>query len=413
MSWLVRNWHLKLGALALATVLYTGFVYSGSFSESSISGIPVLGINQPDAVYPLTQDLGTVDIDYRIATDADVRIQPDSFSVTVDLSDYDMDLAPSPQSLPITVRPVGDGLDVVDYTPKTVAVQIDRIGQKEVPVVVDRGTVPDGLAIGTPQVSESTVVAIGPESKLSLVERAVARVQIFASGIDVNRQVDLQPVDVDGRQVDLVELNPGTVNVSIDVRTVETTKTVPVRPVLTGSVADGYEITGVIPRPSVVTLFGQPDVLAGVKEVPTKAISIAGLTSSTSLDTELDLPADTRLASDTEAQVVRITIQASTASRTFLVGIGCDNVADGLACLPAIGQLSLVLSGPAATLASIQAGDLLTVVDVAGLGPGRYSLTPEVTLPPDTELVSISPGSVSVTLTAPATPTPSPSPPPA
>lgn len=412
MSWLVRNWHLKLGALALATVLYTGFVYSGSFSENSISGIPVVGINQPDAVYPLTQDLGTVDIDYRIATDADVRIQPDSFSVTVDLSDYDMDLAPSPQSLPIRVRPVGDGLDVMDYTPKTVAVQIDRIGQKEVPVVVDRGTVPDGLAIGTPQVSESTVVAIGPESKLSLVERAVARVQIFASGIDVNRQVDLQAVDVDGRQVDLVELDPGTVNVSIDVRTVETTKTVPVRPILTGSVADGYEITGVVPRPSVVTLFGQPDVLAAVEEVRTQAISIAGLTSSTSLETQLQLPAETRLAPDTEGQTVRITVQAATASRTFLVGLGCDNVADSLACLPAIGQLSLVLSGPAATLASIQAGDLVTVVDVSGLGPGRYSLSPEVTLPPDTELVSISPGTVSVTLTAPATPTPSPSPPP-
>lgn len=407
MSWLVRNWHLKLGALALATVLYTGFVYSGSFSEQSFNGVPVEAINQPEAVYPLTQNLGTVDIDYRLSTDSDVRIQPDSFSVTVDLSAYDMDLAPAPQSLPITVRPVGDGLDVVDYTPKTVAVEIDRIGEKEVPVVVDRGTVPEGLAIGTPQVSVTTVAAVGPESKLALVERAVARVQVFDSGIDVNRQVDLQPVDVDGNEVDLVELDPGTVNVSIDVRTVETTKTVPVRPIVTGSIADGYEIIGVIPRPSVVTIFGQPDVLAAVDEIRTASISIAGLSSSTSFDAELQLPEGTRLAAGTDPQSVRVSVQAATASRTFLVGVACDNVGASLACLPATGQLSVVLSGPAATLAAIQAGDLITTIDVSGLGPGTYSRTPEIALPPDTELVSISPGSITVTLTAPATPAPS------
>ena len=49
MTWLVRNWHLKLGAVALATVLYTGFVYSGSFSEQTFSGVPVLRLSTPHA----------------------------------------------------------------------------------------------------------------------------------------------------------------------------------------------------------------------------------------------------------------------------------------------------------------------------------------------------------------------------
>jgi len=409
-SWLVRNWHLKLGALALAVVLYTGFVYSGSFSETTFNGVPVTAINQPDAVYPLTQNLGTVDISYRIASDVTTRVQLDSFSVTVDLSEYDMKLAPAPQSLPISVRALGDGLEVKDFAPKTVAVQIDRIGEKEVPVMVDRGTVPDGLAIGTPEVSEGTVVATGPESKLALVERAVARVQVFDSGIDVNRQVDLVPVDVDGREIDLVELNPSTVTVSIDVRTVETTKTVPVRPVLSGSVADGYEITVVTARPSVVTIFGQPDVLAAVEEVRTRSVNVAGLTESASFDTELALPDGTRLSPDTDAEVIRVTVQASTASRTFLVGIVCQGAGASLACLPATGQLSVTLSGPAATLAAIRATDLVTIVDVSGLNPGTYQVTPEIALPNGVELVSISPGSVSVTLSAPATPTPLPSP---
>jgi YbbR domain-containing protein len=222
MSWLFRNWHLKLGALALATVLYTGFVYSGSFSEQTFPGVPVEAINQPDAAYPLTQQLGTVDVRYRLSADAASRVTVESFAVTVDLSEYDMDLAPAAQALPISVRSLTDGVDILGYTPTTVAVALDRLGQKEVPVVVDRGEVPEGLAIGTPQVSERTVVATGPESQLGRVERAVARVQIFETAIDIERQVDLVPVDVDGAEVDSVELEPATVTVEIDVRAVQT-----------------------------------------------------------------------------------------------------------------------------------------------------------------------------------------------
>ena len=70
----------------------------------------------------------------------------------------------------------------------------------------------------------------------------------------------------------------------------------------------------------------------------------------------------------------------------------------------------MTLSGPAATLAAIRATDLVTIVDVSGLNPGTYQVTPEIALPNGVELVSISPGSVSVTLSAPATPTPLPSP---
>lgn len=410
MSLLLRNWHLKLGALALATVLYTGFVYSGSFTEQTFTGVPVRGLNQPDSTYPLTQNLGTVDVRYRLSADAVSVVTADSFAVTIDLSKYDMSQAPAPQALAIDVRALANGLTVLNFSPRTVAVQIDRLGQKEVPVVVDRGEVPDGLAIGTPRVNVSTVVATGPESQLSRVERAVARVQIFASGIDVHRQVDLVALDIDGRAVELVELNPGTVTVDIDVRTVETSKTVPVRPVLSGSVADGYEITGVQARPTVVTLFGVPEALASVEEVRTLPVLVTGLTETTSFDAQLTLPPDTRLASGTSSEVVSVEVQATSASRTFLIGIVCQGAAQQIACLPDQSQLSLTVSGPAATLAQMQASDLVATVDVSGLSPGSYQLTPQVTLPSGVVLVSISPGTVSVVLQAPATPAPTPIP---
>ncbi|HEX6128046.1 MAG TPA: CdaR family protein [Candidatus Limnocylindria bacterium] len=408
MSLLFRNWHLKLGALALATVLYTGFVYSGSFSEQTFSGVPVEAVNLPSAAYPLTQNLGTVDVRYRLAADAASRVTVESFAVTVDLAEYDMDLAPEPQALPISVRSLADGVEVLHYTPTTVAVALDRLGQREVPVVVERGEVPEGLSIGTPRLSDRTVVATGPESQLGRVERAVARVQIFDSGIDIQRQVDLVPVDVDGAQVPSVELEPATVTVEIDVRAVETSKTVPVRPLTSGSVAEGFEMVAISAEPSVVTIFGLPDDLAQVEEVSTVPIGIAGLTQANEFDAELTLPEGTRLAAGTDPVVVTIEVQASVATRTILLGVVCQGADEGFACLPQQEQVAVLVSGPAAVLADLDLASLSVVVDVGGLDPGQHQLTPSIGLPDGVELVSISPSAVPVTLQAPVTPSPPP-----
>jgi YbbR domain-containing protein len=408
MTWLVRNWHLKLGALALATVLYTGFVYSGSFSEQTFPGVPVEAINQPSQAYPLTQNLGTVDVRYRLAADASSRVTVESFAVTVDLSEYDMDRAPEPQALAISVRSLSDGIEVLDYNPKTVAVELDRLGEKEVPVVVDRGTVPEGLAIGTPDVSEESVIAVGPESQLGRVERAVARVQIFDTAIDIQRQVDLVPVDVDGAEVDSVELIPATVTVEIDVRAVETSKSVPVRPQTSGSVANGFEITTITVQPSIVTLFGMPEDLAAIDEVRTRPLDIDGIAATTSLETRLALPEGTRLSADIDEVVVTLEVEPMLATRTLLVGVVCQNADGDLACLPQQDQVAVLISGPAAALADVVADDVSVVVDAGGLGAGEHQLTPSVSLPDGIELGSVSPGSVTILLQAPVTPSPAP-----
>ena len=182
MRWLI----LKLGALGLATVLYTGLVFSGSFSDQTLAGVPITAINQPDDSYVLTQDFGTVDLRYRILTDPSNRVTVSSFAVTVDLADYDMSLAPQAQPLEVTVRPLVSGVSNLSYAPHTVSVAIDRLGERPVRVAVDHGLVPTGLELGQTTASETQVTATGPQSLLQQVDRAVARVHIDQSGIDVH-----------------------------------------------------------------------------------------------------------------------------------------------------------------------------------------------------------------------------------
>jgi YbbR domain-containing protein len=406
MSWLLRNWHLKLAAAGLALILYTGFVYSGSFTDQVFAGLPVEAVNQPDGAYPLTQALGTVDVQYRVASNAD-RVTDDSFTVTVDLAEYDMQRAPQPQSLAVHVESLQDGVEVLDYSPDTVRVALDRLAERSVRVEVQTGDVPEGLAIDQPRVSDATVSASGPQSQLGRIDRAVARVQIFESGIDVRQpRVELVPVDLDGREVESVELTPATVSVEIDVHTVETSKTVPIRPVLTGTPATGGEVSAVSVEPAVVTVFGSPPALADLDEISTEPISIAGVSQTLTRDAELVLPDGTRLAKGTAAPAVTVTIGPSIATRTFLVGVECRNAPNGTTCLPQVSQLSLTLRGRERLLAGLDPADLTPVLDASGLSPGQHQLTPSVSLPSGATLVSISPGTVTVVIQPTATPSP-------
>jgi YbbR domain-containing protein len=288
-------------------------------------------------------------------------------------------------------------------------VALDQLGEKQVPVEVETGDVPEGLAIGTPRTSHEEVTATGPQSQLGRVDHAVARVQIFESGIDVRQpQVPLVPVDIDGREVESVDLEPATIQVEIDVLAVETSKTVPIRPVVTGSPADGFQVNAVTVDPAVVTIFGAPGTVEDVTEVTTEPLSVGGANANLQLDATLVLPDGTRPAEDAAAPVVSVTIRASTATRNFLVGVTCEGAPEGSACLPQQEQLSVTLRGPAAELADLDPADLTPVLDASGLGPGSHTLTPTFTLPNGIDLVLVSPGSVTVEIVPPATPTPAP-----
>ncbi len=412
MGFLLRNWHLKLSAILLATVLYTGLVFSGSFAEADIK-VRIVQANAPAESFVLSGDLGFVDVRYRTTNDAAPAVVAEAFVARVDLADYDMESAPEPQVLDVEVSALIDGIEILSHTPSTVRVELDRIEVRSVPVQVETSAVPSGLEIGEPVLSHDTVDVRGPSSIVRRVSRAAAFVNISASGIDFNEPVDLVAVDVEGQPVDTgrLEIEPSTVSVQIDVESTETSKTVPVRPDIGGTPAPGFALESLSVDPSVVTLRGLPADLADVDEVLTEPLSIDGVSGDQTFEAALVLGDAVRLeVGDDDAVSVTATIVPSVSSRTFVVGIVCQGAGEN-ACLPNLDQLTITLSGPGDTLSGLSAGELTPVVNVSGLAPGTYNLQPTIGgLPEGVQLLAITPGTLNVTVRAPAAPTPTPTP---
>lgn len=410
MGLLLRNWHLKLSAVLLATVLYTGLVFSDEFSQDQVQ--LTIGITgQPASTAVLSGTPGAVDVTYRASNDVSGTLTSDSFRATVDLSDYDMERAPEPQVLPVEVVALVDRVEIVRRDPPTVTVEIDRLVSKSVPVRVDYGEVPETLEVGQPITSVEEAEVRGASTLVDRVDRVVARVLIDESGIRVERTVSLEPVDIEGQPVANVAVEPETVNVEIDVQAVETNRTVSVRPAITGTPAPGFALDALSVDPSTVTIRGLPDVLTAIEEIVTETLDITGLSADESFELELIMPEGARrLEPGEELVTVSVSIAPSVSSRTFVVGVLCQGAGEN-ACLPGLQQVSVTLSGPGAAFAQLSAADVTPVVDVSGLEPGSYSLTPTIVdLPDGVSLEGISPGAIPVSVVAPATPEPTPTP---
>jgi len=404
----LHNWPLKVGAIALATLLYGGLILTER-SRVFPGSVPIDGLNQPDDVV-LLSDLGVVrQISYFTADEQEVLLDASSFRATVDLANVDP--TAGAVSLAVKVDAIDPRVSVLDWEPKRVNVQLDQVVRRTVPVVVDRGVVPEGLDIREAVLSASEVVVRGPESIVRRVARAEARVRIDPTGLDVNQEVELVPVDVTGVQLSPVDVEPAAVRVRIAVFTDRQTRSLPVNPIVTGTPAAGWEVEAITVTPLVVTVEGDADELAPLVALDTLAVSVAGASGDIEATVAFDLP-DGVLPLGEETATVTVSLRQVAGTRTLQAGLALFGARSDRTYDPAVDRVLVTLGGPIADLDRIDAAALVATIDVSGLAPGTYELAVSIGLPTGVSLVGVAPDHVTITIGPAATPAPSDTPPP-
>lgn len=404
-SFLVRNWPLKIGAIVLATVLYSGLVL-GQNVRTWTGTLPVEAIRPPSGATLLSDVAPVTTIRYRASLEVGL-LSPSSFSATVDLSDVSPTPGGPPVAVPVTLIALNPAVQIVDFEPREVQVRLDPVEEREFPVTVTLGTVPDSVTVGPSQVEPGTVTLRGASSRVNAVAAVVARVSIDASALNVDRDVLLTPVDANGNEVPAIEIEPERVRVRIAVAQELATRTLPVVPQIVGAPAPGYRITAVTVEPLVMTVSGEAAIVARLQNAPTNPIDIAGRTTDLEAEVTLALPAGVT-ASESDRVRVRLTIAEETGTQTFTTGIVLDNESAGMAYGLGLEQVSVTLSGPLRVLQAVSGADLVASADVSGLLPGLQTVPLTFEPPPELEVVSIDPEQLTLVVSELATPAPSP-----
>jgi YbbR domain-containing protein len=398
-----HNWPLKLAAIVLASMLYAGLVISQSAQELP-GGIRVDILNLPADASLVQTPPQVTRVRYVAISDPTARATPDSFRATIDLKDVDPQVGPT--VVPIRVESVDPRFTVLSWDPPSVQIRLDPLRDKVVKVNVVTGPIPDKLQVRPAVVTPATVTVRGPASVIDRVASARADVTIEPSGLNVDRDVDLVPVDDVGNRVTPVNVDPSTAHVQIAVLSEPQTHTVPVNPNVTGTQAVGYEVVSVAVDPAVVTLQLDANQVAAVPAADTAPISISGATQDVEADVGLALPLGVVGLEGTTVHVT-VSIRPIASTRTFDAGIVPSGARTDLLYSLSVNHALATVGGPLAELQRLDGAAFVLTAPVGGLGPGTHEVTLEANVPIGLTMVGVEPPKITVTISVPPSAPPS------
>jgi YbbR domain-containing protein len=401
----VHNWPLKLAAVGLAILLYV-VLFLGQNSKDFRAPIPIDVRNQPANAVLLSGVQYVTSIRYAAPADVASRVTADLFSTWVDLAGVTPD-ATNPTTVSVNAQSSDPDITILDWSPRRITVTLDPLATKTVPVQVDTGTLPPNLQVRPPILDATEVTVKGTQSSVSQVVGAVAQVRIDPSGVSLDAQVDLTPVDIRGETVNDVSLTPSSVRVKIIVGSQLQNRSIPINPVVTGTPANGFELTSIEVTPLVVTIEGDVETITALTKIDTQPVSVSGASSDVSQTVGLVLPDGVVVLGDPTTRVTAH-ISSQTGTRTFSVGPVLSGAHDDRTYTLSTDQVNLTIGGSSAVLAGIQGDSLVVTADVNALGPGTHVAPLKTTLPAGVTLVAISPPTVTVTVALVASPQPSP-----
>ena len=391
-----NDFPLKAAALAISVLALVAVLESTP--EEAVQTYHV-ALERPEvpAGYVLRGTLGEVVVRLRGPQPSVAKLGPADLHPTLNLDGADF-TRNDIQDVPVHV-PLNDLLVVAETEPAAVPVRIEKIVARSLTVQVRfANDPPRGFMPGAPTFSSSEVRLTGAQSLVASVAAVFATIRFGDTPIDISTGAAAVPVDAGGTAVDGVQADPPTVQVSVPVLSMSSTRTVPVLWTLRGAVAPGYWISRVTTDPVAVPIQGAPATLAGVDRLDTAPIDVTGLTANRSFRVPLALPAGVSLLLPTDA-VVGVTVVPLSGTRPFpQVAVTATGVGAGLAADTDPRTVDVVVAGPVATLAALAPDAVTATVDAGGKASGSFPADVVLRLPAGVTAISLQPIRVTVTI---------------
>lgn len=381
------NWQLLVLSIILALLLWVYVVSAEAPQMERVLSVP-LKIRNLEEGLAVTQVPSSVSLRVRAPVRMEVR--------TEDIDAY-LDLKGQSEGqwlLSVLLKPV-PGASFVEVKPEKVLVTLEAIATKTMTVeVIYFGKLPQGFTLGPVQEIKPAEVEIkGPQSALERAQRVVAAIDLTGITSQISQTVAVRVLDEKGQDVPQVEVNPANVSVSVTVNVESVFKTVPVLPLLQGSLPFGLTVKRAFCDPPAVTIEGSADVLETVTSLYTYPVSLEGQEESFEEVTYLDVSGrNVRLISDSRVKVVVEVENEMRAQFEVVVRVKESAIPVSLKT----SRVTVEVSGPESIIQSLSPQDFNAWVDASGLQKGTFSLPVKVDPPFGAVILRVEPAQIEV-----------------
>jgi YbbR domain-containing protein len=396
-----HDFPLKAVAVVIALLFWVAIMQNATPSVISAEFDGRIAVERPDNVpsgYVLRGALGDVRVTLRGAPGLADRVALSELRATVDVNSLALGQV-EPQDVRVVVTVAKDGVEVIDVSPPTVSVRVERLTSRTL-LVQPRfsNEPPAGTRAGEAAVVPTEVRVTGPESDVARIAAVLGTVRFGDGQTDIEAPgTPAIPVDAAGVPIDGLQVEPGVVTVKVPVLPTATTRTVPVVFTLRGVVTPGYWVVGVAMDPFAVTVRGEEQVLSTLDRIETLPIDVGDLSATRTLSVGLAVPAGVTLLRPTDITVT-VSVQALAGTRVFSSAIVVTGLlANQTAELDLI-NVAVLVSGPVPTLAGLPPEQVVASIDADGRGPGTYTFDVAVRVPSGVSVQTVQPTRVTLTI---------------
>lgn len=273
-----RDNSLKIIAVLLAVLLWVYVTNEQNPVANQIYSIPLTLQDEP-AGYAVSGVPRMVSIRVKAPRSIISNLDKDDFKARLSL--FGITAGGQELAVRVTAPP---GVDVLQVIPETVQVQVDKIVNKNVPVVVHlKGDPAEGLQPGVPVLKPPVVTVQGPSKVLEKINQMGVTVDVTGATDTLEREVIME-TGIEG-----VTANPGRVTVTVPVTELPA-RELPVRIRLTGEPAAGHVVSVITAQPHSVQVVGRENVLQNLTAVSTMPVDVTGITNDVEREVVLMLP---------------------------------------------------------------------------------------------------------------------------
>ena len=408
--WLGTNLRTFLLAFALALAVWVSAVSSADPDQTSQFPNPIRieFIGQDPGLVTMGDIPQSVELTLRAPKSVWEKLtgQEDAVRVVADLTG----LAAGSHTVRVQVQIGVQPVRVLSATPETFDLFLEPLVTRTLPIELSvLGDPATGYRSGDVTLDPLNVLVSGPESIVNRVAHVTATLDLTGARLGVNTSIRLTAADAQGAALTGLSLHPESVQVTLPVVQLGGYRDLAVKVVTYGRPASGYRLTSISPTPAVVTVFSEDPALINALPgyLETSALDLSGASADIEKRLALILPPGVSVVGDPTV-LVQISISPIQSSLTLTNRtIVTSNLGNGLQVRIAPERVDVILTGPLPALNALSLTDLRVVLDLKGLGPGTYHLTPQVELSIQGIVVeSILPGTVEVVISYNTTPTP-------
>ncbi|MCE5221126.1 MAG: hypothetical protein LLF98_07640 [Clostridium sp.] len=336
----------------------------------------------------------TVDLKLEGPSNEILKVKKEDFKIIADMSAYA--LKNGENTIPVKIVSCPENIDIKNNGFLGIKVNLEDLVEKEFTIKSKvKFTYKEHIYEKEQTISPKVVTVTGGKSSVERISEAILTGE--EKDIDKNKEskYDIKFVDSSGNQVNNIESNEKTANLSI---VVNNGKVVPINLKTTGIMTQGFILEGYELSKNNINILGDSQNLEKIQSIDTEFVDMSSLQVDSEMDVKLNIPEGISVQDGENTIKVKFKVtKEENTTKNLVCNVQYKNLNEAFSVDPSNPTINVTLTGTKTALDKITSQNINVISDLSNVKEeGTFNYTPQATLVNGNNVTISDVGSVNV-----------------